>query len=506
VHVNATAAFWARWTPCALALTKDAASVSRSDLYQRTRRIAAALQRRGLGAGDRVGILASNSLEWCEMTLAVLHAGAVVVPLNVRLTPAELDYMIAKVDCAAVAVDTDSAPRFAPVAARRPELFTVGLDDRADADVSMGELRSHDDEAEPADVDPGSPAIICFTSGTTGYPKGAVLTHRGVLATAETYSRSDGWGTDTVGLCFGPLAFNGGITNAFLGTFCVGGRLIIETFEPSAALSRIVTDRVTVLTGAPIIYESIAALPEFAAADLTSVRTAVTGGAAPAESLLRAWAAKGVRLRQSYGLTESTGPVTTVPPSHYLSKAYTIGLPLVNAFVRVVDAADTDVPAGDVGEIIVKGPQVMAGYWDDPEATKSAIRGGWLYTGDLGAFDEDGYLSIVGRRNDLIISGGLNVYPAEIERVVRAFEGVVGCVAFGVPHERWGETVALVVEGDVDLGELERYTRAYLAGYKVPRYIGRAEQPLPRNGLGKLLRNVVRDAFDPTRAWRTGAT
>jgi fatty-acyl-CoA synthase len=430
----------------------------------------------------------------------------VVVPLNVRLTPAELDYMVAKVGCAAVAVDADSAARLAPVAARFPELFTIGLDDRADADVSLGELRAHADEAPPADVDAGSPAIICFTSGTTGYPKGATLTHRGVLATAETYSRSEGWGRDTVGLCFGPLAFNGGITNAFLGTFCVGGRLIIETFEPAAALRRIVTDGVTVLTGAPIIYQSIAALPEFATADLTSVRTAVTGGAAPAESLLRAWADKGVRLRQSYGLTESTGPVTTVPPSHYLSKAHTIGLPLVNAFVRVVDGAGTDVPAGQVGEIIVNGPQVMAGYWGDPGATRSAIRDGWLYTGDLGAFDEDGFLSIAGRRNDLIISGGLNVYPAEIERVAGAFEGVTGCVAFGVPHERWGETVALVVEGDVDVAALERFTRTYLAGYKVPRYIGRAEQPLPRNGLGKVLRAVARDGFDATRAWRTGAT
>jgi fatty-acyl-CoA synthase len=496
--------YWQRWQPSAIALTKGADSLSWRELAAGSERIAAGLHERSIAPGDRVGILANNSLNWCELVIAVLRAGAVVVPLNVRATSTELAYMIDKVGCRAVAVDTAMAPRLAGADERRSRLW-LSLDDRADADVRLAELRDcrTAPPASPAEAD--DPAVIAFTSGTTGYPKGATLTHGNILAMIETYTRWEDWTERTTSLCFAPLAFTGGIVNALLGTYGVGGRLILEDFDPVVALDRIVSVPVTAMTGVPIIYESIAALPGFADADLSSVRTAITGGSVVTDKLLRAWAAKGVQLRQAYGLTEAAGGSTVVPRARFLDKSDTAGIPGVQTRIRVCGPDAELVGADQVGEIQVRGPQVMAGYWGDPEETARALRGGWLHTGDLGSIDADGYLKVVDRKHDMIISGGLNVYPAEIERVLADAAGVTELAAVGVPHERWGETVAVVFDGEADLGELYAFAKQRLADYKLPRYLTRADGPLPRSMSGKLLRRVIRAQFDPATAHRTAA-
>ncbi len=506
MNLAAAVEYWARWKPTAIAIQMGEGTVSWEQLEADSRRIAASLLGEGVQRGDRVGILASNSLAWCELVIGVLRAGGVVVPLNLRATSSELTYMVDKVGCRAVAIDSGTADRFGPVAAERPDIIRIALDDRVDADVMMNDLRSGSGVLPAVNIDRDYPAVIAFTSGTTGYPKGATLTHGNILAMAETYTRWDNWGSDTVGLCFAPLAFTGGIVNALLGTHTVGGKLILEEFDPPLALKRIVSESVTAMTGVSIVYESIAALPEFAEADLSSVKTAVTGGAVVTHKLLNAWADKGVELRQAYGLTEAAGGSTLVPREHYRTKADTAGVPSFNTRIRVADENAQDVPIGVVGEILVNGPQVMAGYWGDPDATAEALRDGWLHTGDLGSLDEDGFLKIVDRKKDMIISGGLNVYPAEIERVLAEFPGVTESVAIGVPHERWGETVAVIVGGDVDLDDLYVFAKTHLSDYKVPRYISRAKERLPRSMSGKLLRRVLRDEFEVDAAHRTPAT
>jgi fatty-acyl-CoA synthase len=506
MNIAATVDFRRRWAPDALAITAGGRSLRWAQLDDETRHVGSALRDLGIGVGDRVGILGANSLEWCVLAIAVLRVGAIVVPMNLRSTPSELTYITDKVAARAVAFDAAGAGRFAPVREARPEVLCLSLDGRTAGVAGMADLRTGAGDITTEHLAGSAPAVIPFTSGTTGYPKGVTLTHENIRSMAEAYTRFDGWGSDSVSLCFAPLAFNGGVTNAFLGTFLVGGRLILEEFEPGLALRRIVEERVTVMSGVPLVYQAIAELPEFADADLSSVVTATTGGAVVHDALLRTWADKGVRLRQSYGLTEATGPMTIIPPDQFRAKAHTAGVPGTWDRIRVVDEAGGELGPGEVGEIVISGPQVMAGYWGDPEATAAAIRDGWLHTGDLGRFDADGYLSIVDRKKDLIISGGINVYPAEIERVCGEFPGVTECVAFGVPHERWGETVAVMVAGPVDLAELYAHAKRQLSDYKVPRWFAPAKEPLPRSSFGKLLRRAAAALFDADAAYRTPST
>jgi fatty-acyl-CoA synthase len=505
LNIASTVDFRARWSPGTIALSAEATDLNWAEVEETTARVGACLRDLGVEIGERVGVLAGNSAEWCLVVIAALRIGAVVVPLNPRLPTSDISYLADHVALRAVAVDAAAERAHRAVLAARPGLATISLDDSSAADVTMSQARQAGRIATVS-LQQGHPALISFTSGTSGRPKGVTLTHDNIRAMAETFSRFDDWNSGTISLCYTSLSFNGSVTNTFLGTLIVGGRLIVEAFEPSLALQRIGRDRVTSLTGVPLAYEAIADLPDFAVTDLSSVRTAITGGAPASETLLRRWAAKGVRLRQAYGLTEATGAVTMVPPEQYASKAATVGIRGPWNDVKVVDAKGCDVGPGEVGEVIVAGPQVMSGYWADPAATAEAIRDGWLYTGDLGVLDDDGYLSLVGRKKDLIISGGINISPAEVERVVAGYPGVSECAAFAIPHERWGETVAVLVRGAVDPELLYRHARGQLANFAVPRYIGITPLVLPRNSAGKLLRRAAAAGFDVRTAFRTPAT
>ncbi|MGY1550505.1 class I adenylate-forming enzyme family protein [Microbacterium sp. A588] len=506
MNIASAVEFYHRWQPDAPAITGARGSVTWRELSRRTGAAGEGLRLLGIDRGDRVAVLSSNSLEWCVIALAALRIGAVVVPINVRSRSPEVAYIIDKIDARAIAFDKGAAELLAPVASERPALIRVGLDEGLDADTSLIQLSGTSGEAEVCPVEAHDAAVIPFTSGTTGFPKGVILTHANVRAMTDAYAHFEGWNSSTVTLCFAPLAFNGGVTNAFLGTLMSGGHFIVEDFAPLTALDRIVENRVSVITGVPLIYEAIAALPEFADADLSSLGPCTTGGSVVPMDLLARWAEKDVILRPAYGLTEATGPITVVPTWAVQAKGATAGVPGMWDQVRVVDDAGQSLPPDEVGEIIISGPQVMAGYWDEPEQTADALRDGWLYTGDMGSLDRDGYLRIVDRRKDVIISGGINIYPAEIERVVGAFPGILEAVAFGVPHERWGETVAVRIVGDVDLEQLYLHARDHLSAHKVPRYVALIDEPLPRSGLGKVLRRDIAAAFNAETAHRTPST
>jgi fatty-acyl-CoA synthase len=506
VNLAEVGEYWARWQPEAVAMAADGVSVTWSRLEDRTRRTAVGLRESGVRPGDRVGILGLNSLHWCELALGTMRAGAAVVPLNIRCTTTELAYLVDNADLAVIGYDSALAGRYEPLAADRPTVVRVALDDAAPADTTMAALRDRGAELPEIDIAAADPAVIAFTSGTTGYPKGAVLTHQNLLATINAYTRFEGYTSDTAMLCCVPLAFTGGIVNNFLTAYGVGGTLLLEEFDPARALELIVDWPVNAMTGVPIMYEAIAAAPGFDEADLSALTTVITGGALVPDALLKRYEAKGVQIRQAYSLTEATGNTTLLPRSHFLSKRDSAGIPGVHTRVRIVAAGGVEAATGEVGEITVRGPQVSPGYWNDPGATAAAVVDGWLHTGDLGTLDDEGFLRVVDRKKDMIISGGLNVYPAEIERVVAEFPGIAEVAALGTGHERWGETVAVVVTGnDLDLDKLYQHCRENLADYKVPRYITYREQPLPRSMSGKILRRVLRDEFDVAGAYRTAA-
>jgi fatty-acyl-CoA synthase len=507
VNLGSIAEYWSRWRPEEVAIRWGDRDITWSELERRTAALAAGLRERGVERGGRVGILAENCPEWCELAIATFRAGGVVVPLNFRLTARELDYMVADSGCTAVAYDHERADRFAAVHAGNPGVVRLGLAHAA-ADVTFDELVATAQPLVNAQIERDDAAIIAYTSGTTGNPKGATLTHGNVLAGQQQWQQAEGWTCGTRLLLPVPLAFTGGFVNNFMGVYGCGGTLVLEpNFDPVRALDLIVRTPITAMVGVPVMWQGIAAAPGFAEADLSAFTSAVTGGAPVPESLLRAYQAKGVHIRQAYALTEASASVCVLPARLALEKRHSAGVPQLHTRIRIVDENDHDLPAGQVGQILVAGPQVMKGYWNNPRASRDALAGGWLHTGDLGTLDEDGLLQVVDRKNDTIISGGLNVYPAEIENVIARFPGVVEVGVFGVPHERWGETVAAAVGGaDIEVGALVEHCRANLGDYKVPRYLVLPNHPLPRSGSGKVLRRALRAAFDESNAVRTSAT
>lgn len=500
--------YWAVLRPQGPAIRTRETTTTWSELEERTARIAGGLNAIGTGHGDRVGIYASNSLGWCELALAALRIGAIVVPLNLRFTSCELLPVVNDAQLSCIAYDSARAERYAPLAADRPDIVQISLDNAAPAELSLDTLAASPRAGTPGVVAADDVAIISFTSGTTGKPKGAMLTHGNILAHVTQWSRANDWTTSTALLCCLPLAFTGGIVNNFLGAYGVGGTLVLEdAFEPARALELITSVPVTAMTGVPVMFEQIASAPGFDEADLSQLSTAVTGGATVSEALLRAYQAKGVMIRQAYALTEAAGSVCMLPRELAIQRPDSAGLPNVHTAVRIADDDGVELPAGEIGEIQVKGPQVCVGYWRNPEATAASRVDGWLRTGDIGYKGQDGLLQVVDRKNDKIISGGLNLYPAEIEKVIAGYPGVAEIAAFGVPHERWGETVAVVVGGsDVEFDGLVSYCRTVLADYKRPRYVQIRSEALPRSGNGKILRRMLREEFDAAEYMRTSST
>jgi fatty-acyl-CoA synthase len=277
-----------------------------------------------------------------------------------------------------------------------------------------------------------------------------------------------------------------------------GGTLLLQPgFDPRRALEVLTTKRVTTLIAVPLIVQQIAAEPGFADAELSSISTAHVGGAPVPVDLLKMWHAKGVVLRQLYGQTEIGGTATVMPREEALQHPEKCGWGSVFTKIRVVDTNDEDVPAGVEGEILLRGPGMTPGYWRNEEATKAALRGGWLHTGDIGVLDERGYLTFVDRQKDMIISGGINIAPLEIEMVLQEMSGVAEVAVFGVADPKFGETPAALIyaTSEVSVDDVVRWCNERLAAYKVPRYVVSVADPLPRLASGKIAKRELRDTY-----------
>jgi fatty-acyl-CoA synthase len=349
----------------------------------------------------------------------------------------------------------------------------------------------------PGDDDP---LLLMYTSGTTGRPKGAVLTHRQMFWASATVVYTMDIRHSDVMLLPTPMYHIGGMCFVTILVHQGAAGVALPAWDPGEALRLVQAERVTHFMGVPTMLAGLLGHPAFAAADLGSLRWVLASAAPVPPDLIRAFAARGVVMQQSYGLTETAGPATVLSAELALEKAGSAGLPYFHTQVRVVDPDGRDAPPGEPGEIWIRGPHVITGYWQNPAATAAAFADGWFRSGDVGYRDADGCLYVVDRKQDMIISGGENVYPAEVENVLFAHPAVKELAVIGVPDAVWGEAVcAVVVPWDPaappSLEDLRRFCDGRLARYKLPRRLVVRGDALPRNPTGKLLKSRLREAL-----------
>jgi fatty-acyl-CoA synthase len=470
-----------------------------AELDQRTDLVATGLAALGVGTGDRCAALLNNCPEFIETVIACMKLGAIFVPLNVRLAAPEVARLVGHSGSSVVVSDVDLRPRLELIDARVPVIVVgEGGKDSFHELRRVGEGAGGPAERPTVLTRPDDPLFICYTSGTTGLPKGAMLSHRNALQPALNQVLIHEVGkSDRLFLPF-PLAFTGGLLSNAMLAYVSGAELVLErSFDPGSALRILVEQRITVFMAVPVIWQAIAGLDGFDDADLSALRVAKSGGAPVPVPLIRTYQAKGIEMIQGYALTEGGGITTTLHARDGVRKAGSAGIPTNGTKLRIVAEDGRACPAGEVGEIQVQGPEVMLGYWRDTEATAETLHDGWLRTGDLGYLDDEGHLWVVDRKKDMLICGGLNVYPAEIERVLERVPGVVEVAVIGVPHERWAEVPAAIVFADrpLDAGELVGLCRRELADFKVPHYVVFSEEPLPRTMSGKLLKRELSDRY-----------
>lgn len=489
---------WARRTPDAVALRFEGTGRSYAELEERVTRLARALAGRGVGVGDRVAVLGLNGLEVWEAYLAGVRLGAVVVPVNFRLVADEVAYVLTDSGAVALVVDTALAEVAAKAREQAPGVHTV-LTVGGDYEEALAAAGT-----EPLDVevDEGAAAFVMYTSGTTGRPKGAVLTHRNLLMHVFSQVTHLGWDPDDRVACPGAPLFHiaglaGGLPPLLLG----GTHVVLRSggFDPVATLDLIERERVSSIFLVPAMWAAVVAVPGIASRDLSSLKR-ISWGAAPASTtLLRTMidTFPQAEVVTAFGQTECSPVTCFLRGEDSVRKIGSIGTPMLNVEVRVVDDAMRDVPQGKVGEIVYRSPMVMEEYWGKPEATAEAFAGGWFHSGDLVRQDEEGYLYVVDRKKDMIITGGENVYCAEVEDVLAAHPKVGEVALIGVPDTRYGEaSLAVVAPRDPadppTPAELAGWCRERLAGYKNPREYS-IVTALPRNPSGKVLKTRLRE-------------
>jgi fatty-acyl-CoA synthase len=479
-------------------------TITWAQLHERVGVIASAMRARGIGAGDRVAIMMPNRPEFLETMFAVSALGAIAVPVNFRLTAGEIAYLLTDCGARLLVVDASTAPAAAQARASLPEeIGFVSADPVDGADPYFtAEPRSAADYA-PADVPEGSPALIMYTSGTTGRPKGAVLAHQNLQFQAMTVIRSFRlFGDDEVVLCSAPL-FHIASLGAIAPSMLIGATTVLMPsggFSGTDTLAAMEAERVTNMFLVPAQWQVVCADPSLPGRDLSALST-ISWGAAPATTTLLTRMAEcfpGATNVAVFGQTEMSPVTCALDGSDALRKIGSVGRPVAGVSARVVDEDMKDVAPGEVGEIVYRGPGTMLGYWRNPEATAEAFRGGWFHSGDLVRADDEGFLYVVDRKKDMIISGGENVYCAEVEDILSAHPAVAELAVIGAPHERWGETpvaVAALRPGDtLTIEELREWGTGRLARFKLPTVLY-VVPALPRNASGKVLKTALRDQF-----------
>ncbi|GAB2753675.1 long-chain fatty acid--CoA ligase [Salinifilum aidingensis] len=489
-----------RLTPDKTAITFRGARWSYAQLDDRVTRLAHALRGLGVGRGDRVALLSRNHPSYLEALFASGLLGAIFVPLNARLTTPEIAFSLEDAGASVLIhsaelsdVGTAAAERAATpqrvVVDGAPDTGAVGYED-----VIAGADAARLDEP----VCHGDPCCIMYTSGTTGRPKGVVLTHGNIVFSAMNAVVDLDLLSDEVSLICAPLFHTAALDFVALPTLLKGGTACIEEgFDAERVLRAIERAGVTYMFGAPTMCDALSSHPDWEATDLSSIRRMIVAAAPVPPRTLRTYADRGIKLCQAYGLTETGPGALILTPENVEPKLGTAGVPHFFTDVRLTDPSSEPVPSGWRGEIQVCGPNVTQRYWNRPDATTEAFaEQGWFRSGDVGVADEDGFVTVVDRMKDMIISGGENIYPAEVEAVLLELPGVAECAVFGVPDETWGEVgrAALTLEEDCELSEqdLVGHLAERLAKYKVPKSFLFLDE-IPRNASGKIRKHELRE-------------
>jgi long-chain acyl-CoA synthetase len=464
--------------------------VTYAQLDDATARVAAMLRAKGIGSGDRVAIMMPNLVSFPMIYYGVLRVGGVVVPMNPLLKSREVAFYLGDSGAKAIfafAGFADDASKGAADAGAECVIVTPGEFEASLADVEP--------DREVAERDDSDTAVILYTSGTTGQPKGAELTHANLTRNAEISVKL--FSAEPGDVIFGglPLFHSFGQTCGLNAAVRSGACLtLIPRFDPTEALQTLERDRVAIMQGVPTMYVALLQHPEREKYDTSSLRISVSGGAALPVEVLRGFeSAFGCILLEGYGLSE-TAPVASFNHPDKERKAGSIGTPIEGVEFKLIDDEWNEVTGDAVGEIAIRGHNIMKGYWNRPEATEEAIRDGWFRTGDMARRDEDGYYFIVDRKKDMIIRGGFNVYPREIEEVLYEHPAVAEAAVIGVPHPTHGEEVAAAVAlkpgQSVTADEIRDYTKERVAAYKYPRHVWFVDA-LPKGPTGKILKREI---------------
>jgi long-chain acyl-CoA synthetase len=482
-----------------------------ADFAARVRRLAGGLRRIGLAPGDRLAILSLNGAAYLELYYAVPWAGALVMPINIRLAPAEILAQIADAEPSVLFVDAAFARMLPELEGRMPSVRTVVS--TADAPGA----RSYEPLVEegPAIGDEGRSDDdvygVFYTGGTTAASKGVMLTHTNIVVNAYHMALDIAFAGDDVYLHVAPMFHLADSANTFAVTMMCAAHAFVPAFDVTKTLEAFQSYRVTRTLLVPTMLNAVVNSPELARYDVSSLRSILYGGSPMAPAVM-AKTLRGLRCRlfQGYGMTETSPVLTFLTPEDHVAglrggdakaeaRLRSAGRPVANVDVAILDPQGRALPPGEVGEICARGPNVMKGYWRKPEATAEALRGGYMHTGDLGFMDAEGYVFLVDRAKDMIVSGGENVYCVEVETALYAHPAVLEAAVFGIPCDQLGERVHAVVvlrPGErASCEELVSHCRRNLGGYKCPKSVDLRADPLPKSGAGKILKRDLRAPF-----------
>jgi fatty-acyl-CoA synthase len=495
-----------RISPGRDAIWFDGTTTSHAGFAERVRRTAGALAGLGIGTGDRVAWISGNHPSGLETLYACGQLGAIWVPVNARLTAPEAEYVLTHSGASVVVHGREQGPLADTLRERLPGVRSWiaaepppggGADSLPYEELLAATAPERRDE--PVTLD--DPCLIMYTSGTTGRPKGAVLSHGNMTWNATNQLLGFDFGPTERTLALAPLFLIGGLNGTVNPTLLRGGcAVIVRRFDPAETLAVIEEQRINSFFAVPTMLDAMARDPGFATRDLSTLRSIGAAGAAVPLPTLRTWLDRGVTMQQAYGMTEASPGCTVLDSADAERKVGSAGKPVFFTDVRVLRPDGTEAGTDEVGEVVVSGPNVMTGYWKSPAETAAVLTEGWYHTGDAGSIDDEGFLFLRDRYKDLIISGGENVYPAEIESALLEQPGVAEVAVIGVPDERWGEVgLAVVVPvpgGPEDPDTLRTALRARLAAFKVPRHI-RFVDELPKTATGKIRKPDLRARFLP---------